>query len=169
MLLRILRAFSTLSIIQDIDQYRGEGGYEKKLKELSEKEGVSSQVIFAGPVPQIEVINFYDLCDLFIMPNRTIRERENIEGLPNVVLEAASRGKPVIAGMPGGSKEVVENGKTGYVVNGENIDEIATRILDLLKDDGKARALGVMGRRRIEKIVTEENMINSYLGIIKVS
>ncbi len=147
----------------------GEGGYEKKLKELSEKEGVSSQVIFAGPVPQSEVINFYDLCDFFIMPNRTIKERGNIEGLPNVALEAASRGKPVIAGIPGGSKEVIEHGETGYVVNGEKIDEIATHILDLLNDEGKARAFGLKGRQRIEKFFTEEKMINSYLGIIKVS
>jgi len=145
----------------------GEGGYKKKLKELSEKEGVSSKVIFAGPVPQSEVVNFYDLCDIFIMPNRTIKDAENIEGLPNVVLEAASRGKPIIAGIPGGSKEVIEHGETGYVVNGENIDKIATCILDLLNDEGKARFFGARGRQRIEKIFTEEKMIDSYLEVIK--
>jgi glycosyltransferase involved in cell wall biosynthesis len=145
----------------------GEGGYKKKLKELSEKEGVSSKVIFAGPVPQSEVVNFYDLCDIFIMPNRTIKDAENIEGLPNVVLEAASRGKPVIAGIPGGSKEVIEHGETGYVVNGGNIDEIAKCILDLLNDETKARNFGARGRQRIEKIFTEEKMIDSYLEVIK--
>jgi glycosyltransferase involved in cell wall biosynthesis len=147
----------------------GEGGYEKKLKELCEKEGVNSKVIFTGPVPQSEVINFYDLCDVFIMPNRTIKNAENIEGLPNVVLEAASRGKPVIAGIPGGSKEVIEHGKSGYVVNGENVDEIAACILDLLNNEGKAHSFGLSARQRIEKIFTEEKMINSYLGVIKNS
>ncbi|MGH7908773.1 MAG: glycosyltransferase family 4 protein [Thermodesulfobacteriota bacterium] len=147
----------------------GEGGYKKRLKELSEKEGVSSNVIFAGPVPQSEVINFYDLCDVFMMPNRTIKNAENIEGLPNVVLEAASRGKPVIAGIPGGSKEVIEHGDSGYVVDGENIDEIAACMLDLLNNEGKAHSFGLSARQRIEKIFTEEKMINSYLGVIKIS
>ena len=147
----------------------GEGGYERRLKELCEKEGISSNVIFAGPVPQSEVINFYDLCDIFIMPNRTIKEQENIEGLPNVVLEAASRKKPVITGVPGGAKEVIEHGETGYVVNGENINEIAKCILDLLNDEAKALAFGARGRQRIEKIFTEEKMINGYLEVIKGS
>ena len=147
----------------------GEGGYKTRLKEICEKEGVSSKVIFAGPVPPSEVINFYDLCDVFIIPNRTIRNAENIEGLPNVVLEAASRGKPIIAGIPGGSKEVIKHGETGYVVNGENIDEIATRMLDLLNDEGKALTFGVKGRTRIEESFTEEKMIDSYLEMIKAS
>jgi len=145
----------------------GEGRYERRLKELCEKEGVSSKVIFAGPVPHSEVINFYDLCDVFVMPNRPIKNAENIEGLPNVVLEAASRGKPVIAGIPGGSKEVIEHGESGYVVNGENIDEIAKCILDLLNDETKAHNFGARGRQRIEKIFTEEKMIDSYLEVIK--
>ncbi len=146
----------------------GEGGYKKRLKQLCEKEGVSSKVIFAGAVPHNEVVNFYDLCDVFIMPNRTIKNAENIEGLPNVVLEAASRGKPIIAGIPGGSKEVFEHGKSGYVVNGENIDEIATCILDLLKNEGRASTFGLSAKQRIEKIFTEEKMIDSYLGVIKI-
>lgn len=158
-------------VLKDRNRFKylivGEGGYEQKLKELCEKEGVSSKVIFAGSVPQSEVINFYDLCDVFIMPNRTIKNAENIEGLPNVVLEAASRGKPVITGVPGGSKEVIGNGETGYVVNGENIDEIAKCILDLLNDEAKALAFGARGRQRIEKIFTEEKMIDGYLKIIE--
>jgi len=160
-------------VLKDRNRFKylivGEGGYEKKLKELCEKEGVSSRVIFAGPVPQSEVINFYDLCDVFVMPNRTIKNAANIEGLPNVVLEAASRGKPVITGVPGGSKEVIGNGETGYVVNGESIDEIAKCILDLLNDEAKALAFGARGRQRIEKIFTEEKMIDGYLEVIKGS
>ena len=146
----------------------GEGGYEQKLKELCEKEGVSSKVIFAGSVPQSEVINFYDLCDIFIMPNRTIKNAENIEGLPNVVLEAASRGKPVIAGIPGGSKEVIEHGESGYVVNGEDINEIAMCILDLLNNEEKALAFGLSARQRIKRIFTEEKMIDSCLELINI-
>lgn len=144
----------------------GEGKYEQQLKELADKEGVTSKTVFAGPAQRDEVINFYDLCDIFVMPNRTIKEKENVEGLPNVVLEAASRGKPVIAGIPGGAKEVIEHGKSGYIVDGENTDEIAAYISDLLGNDEKARAFGKLGRRRIEEVFTEERMIDGYLKIL---
>ncbi|HEX3036798.1 MAG TPA: glycosyltransferase family 4 protein [Thermodesulfobacteriota bacterium] len=144
----------------------GEGRYEEDFKSLADREGARSKIIFAGSVPHSEVIHFYDLCDLFIMPNRTIKEKENIEGLPNVVLEAASRGKPVITGIPGGAKEAIQHGRSGYIVNGENIDEIATCILDLLKDDEKAREFGIQGRQRIQEMFTEEKMIEGYLRVL---
>ncbi len=144
----------------------GEGSYEEGLKTLADREGISSKVIFAGSVPHGEVINFYDLCDLFIMPNRTIKEKENIEGLPNVVLEAASRGKPVITGIPGGAKEAIQHGRSGYIVNGENTDEIASCILDLLRDDVKAREFGIQGKKRVQEMFTEEKMMEGYLSVI---
>jgi phosphatidylinositol alpha-1,6-mannosyltransferase len=147
----------------------GEGGYEEELKTLADREGISSKVIFAGSVPHSEVINFYDLCDLFIMPNRTIKEKENIEGLPNVVLEAASRGKPIITGIPGGAKEAIQHGRSGYIVNGEDTDEIASRILDLLRDGVKAREFGFQGKKRVQEMFTEEKMIEGYLRVISKS
>jgi Glycosyltransferase len=147
----------------------GEGGHERELKDLADRERVRSKVVFAGPVSHNGVTNFYDLCDLFIMPNKTIKEKENIEGLPNVILEAASREKPIIAGTPGGGKEVVQHGKTGYIVDGENIDEIAEYVLDLLKNDEKSRVFGTLGRRRIEENFTEEKMINRYLETLGVN
>ncbi len=144
----------------------GEGEYEEELKNLADTEGVRSKVVFAGPVPHDQVINFYDLCDLFVMPNRTVKEKENIEGLPNVVLEAASRGKPVITGIPGGSKEVIQHGAGGYIVNGENVDEIATHILDLLKNKEKSRSFGSFAKRTIEEKFTEARMIKEYLKLV---
>ncbi len=165
----VIRALS--KVLKEYDGFKylivGEGGYERELNNLAAREeGVKSKIIFTGPVPHDEIVNFYDLCDLFIMPNRIIKERENIEGLPNVTLEAASRGKPIIAGIDGGSKEAIQHGRSGYIVNGENTDEIAKYILDLLKDEIKARAFGIEGRHRIEEIFNEEKMINEYLKVL---
>jgi phosphatidylinositol alpha-1,6-mannosyltransferase len=157
-------------ILRGYDRFKylivGEGSYEKKLRELTYREGVESKVVFAGPVPHGRIMDFYDLSDIFVMPNRTIEGRENTEGLPNVILEAASRGKPIITGIPGGGKEVVEHGRTGYVVDGEDTDKIANYILDLLKDESKARSFGILGRQRIESMFTEERMIDEYLSLI---
>lgn len=163
----VIRALS--QVLKEYDSFKyvivGEGGYEQRLKSLADKEGIKSKIIFVGPISHNEVVNFYDLCDLFIMPNRIIKEKENIEGLPNVVLEAASRGKPVITGAAGGAKEVIQHGKSGYVVDGENLDSIAAYILDLLNNADKSLAFGTHARQRIEENFTEEKMIDEYLRV----
>jgi phosphatidylinositol alpha-1,6-mannosyltransferase len=121
-------------------------------------------VIFTGGVPHEETIDFYDLCDVFIMPNRLWNDK--VEGLPNALLEASARGKPAIAGDHGGSKEAIQHGLTGYLVNPESIDEIADAILALIMDEEKARNMGENAKLMVEKSFTEEKMIKNYLKVI---
>ena len=144
----------------------GEGSYENYLKQLVHRKGVESNVIFVGPIPNSEVINYYDLCNLFVLPNITIKKKENIEGLPNVIFEAAARAKPVITGIPGGGKEIIENGVNGFVVNGENLEEIEKSVLELLGDEDKAVSYGINGKSKIESGFTEQIMIDNYLSLI---
>ena len=67
--------------------------------------------------------------DLFMLPT-------NYEGLPMVIIEAMSFGKPVVASDVGGISEIVRNGINGYVV--ENRAEcFATRIREVLEDREK--------------------------------
>ncbi|MGQ0792888.1 MAG: glycosyltransferase family 4 protein [Deltaproteobacteria bacterium] len=145
----------------------GGGSHEREFKALAQSKGVSGNVIFWGSVPHGEVINYYDAADVFILANRTIREKENIEGLPNVVLEAAARGLPIIAGEDGGGKEAVIDGGSGYALRREDgSGKIAEYLLELLRDDAKARSFGQEGRRRIERFFTEERMIQEYLDVL---
>jgi phosphatidylinositol alpha-1,6-mannosyltransferase len=142
----------------------GEGRYKEKFKKLAEEIGVKEYVIFTGGVPHEKIIDFYDLCDVFIMPNRPWNNK--VEGLPNAVLEASARGKPVIAGSHGGSKEAVKHGLTGYLVNPESIEEVADAISGLLSDEREARKMGENGRQMIERFFTEEEMINNFMNIL---
>ena len=144
----------------------GEGSYGKALNELVRSKQLRDKVVFAGPVRHEEVWNFYDLCDVFTMVNRTISSKENIEGLPNVLIEAAARGKPIITGMDGGSAEAVEHGETGYVANGNDTGQMARYIIELLSDENKSREFGAKGKQKILDEFTEEGMIERYLEVI---
>jgi len=146
----------------------GDGSYKRILNELVQRKKLQDKVIFAGSVPHEKVVHFYDLCDIFVMVNRTIMDKENIEGLPNVLIEAAARAKPIITGLDGGSNEAVEDGKSGYVTHGENIDQIAEYILDLLINEKKSKDFGVQGRQKILNEFTEEEMIERYIKIINL-
>ena len=144
----------------------GEGNYEKALRELVRNYGLENKVVFAGPVRHEEVWNFYDSCDIFAMINRTISSKENIEGLPNVLIEAAARGKPIITGTDGGSEEAVEHGASGYVVDGNDTGRISEHIIDLISDEDKSKRFGARGRQKILNEFTEEGMIERYLDVI---
>ena len=147
----------------------GEGSYEKALRELVKSRGLEDKVVFAGPVRHDEVWNFYDSCDVFAMVNRTIPSRENIEGLPNVLIEAAARGKPVVTGSDGGSGEAVEHGASGYVADGNDSGQIARYLTELVSDEDKCRRFGARGRQKMLDEFTEEGMIRNYLELIGYS
>jgi glycosyltransferase involved in cell wall biosynthesis len=85
--------------------------------------------------------------DLFTLPSYT-------EGLPVVVLEAFAARVPVVATAVGGTPEVVEEGVTGYLVPAGDADTLARRVLDLLRDEEKRRAMGRRGRQQVEKHFT---------------
>ena len=82
------------------------------------------------------------------MVNRTISSKENIEGLPNVLIEAASRGKPIITGTDGGSGEAVEHGRSGYVVDGTDTGQIAQHLIELISDEDKSKKFGAKGKTK---------------------
>ena len=145
----------------------GDGRYREKFSELAKELGVSESVIFTGGVPHDEIINFIDMCNIFIMPNRYWNNK--IEGLPNSLIEASAREKPLIAGNHGGSVEAVQNGRSGLLVDPESQEDIASAIIKILSDEGLARNMSKAGKENILKKHTEEGMIKNYIDVIKRS
>ena len=86
-----------------------------------------------------------------------------LDPFPTVNLEAMACKKPVVATCFGGSREVVLDGKTGYIVNPYNTDELANKIIDLLKNPEKAKQFGEAGHERIKSEFNLEKMTNDYL------
>ena len=95
--------------------------------------------------------------DLFMLPS-------NYEGLPMVIIEAMSLGKPVVASDVGGISEIVRNGTNGYVVE-NNAEAFATRIKEILEDSAKYEAFARASREIYNAELTVEKMVRSYLTI----
>ena len=70
----------------------------------------------------------------------------DVEGLGIVFLEASATGVPVIAGQSGGAPEAVQHNKTGVVIDGTSVDEVAEAVSELLSDRDRAAAMGAAGR-----------------------
>jgi phosphatidyl-myo-inositol dimannoside synthase len=124
----------------------GQGDDRNRLRELADKHGLNGKVIFCGSVPDNEIVDYYDMCDVFVMPSR--RDGPWVEGFGISFLEAAARAKPAIGGSHGGVGTAILDGETGLLVDPENPEEIAEAIISLLSDPQYARALGQAGRKR---------------------
>ncbi|MBU6499429.1 MAG: glycosyltransferase family 4 protein [Rhodospirillales bacterium] len=122
----------------------GTGAYEAALRACAREEGVAAQVVFAGDVAESDLVAHYCLGDTFVMPNRELPNGDT-EGFGLVFLEANSCGVPVIAGRDGGSRDAVQDGVNGLVVNGHSVDDIAAAMGRLREDAGFRESLRRQG------------------------
>ena len=99
---------------------------------------------FLSDLTYAELSACYADAEVFALPSRG-------EGFGFVYLEAMARGKPVIGGAHGGAPEVIQDGKTGYVVQHGDVAEVATAIDTLLANPELAKQMGARGRERVEK------------------
>ncbi|MFQ5914083.1 MAG: glycosyltransferase family 4 protein [Nitrospinota bacterium] len=128
----------------------GDGDDRLRLQHLAEEEGVADRVLFAGTRSDDELASYYDACDIFVMPSRQ-------EGFGVVFLEAMAFGKPVIGGKHGGTPEVVIDGVTGFLVQHGDVEGLAFRLIQLLRDPELCNRMGAAGRRLVEENYTFEH------------
>ena len=129
----------------------GDGPYRDELHRMAGELGVSGSVTFAGSVPDDALPGYYAASDVFAMPCRTRRAGLDVEGLGIVYLEASAAGLPVIGGDSGGAPDAILDGETGYVVPGRSVATLADRIIGLLADPDRARAMGQRGLAWVEQ------------------
>ncbi|MFH1093234.1 MAG: glycosyltransferase family 4 protein [Candidatus Omnitrophota bacterium] len=128
----------------------GDGGHEKVLRKLTKEYCVEDKVIFTGIVQENERQAYYDACDIFAMINRKL-DNGDAEAFGIVFLEANACGKPVIGGLSGGVPEAIVDQKTGILVDPEDIESVADKVIFLLKNKEVAKKMGILARERVEK------------------
>ncbi len=109
----------------------GEGPDRPRLEDLTARLGLQAQVCFLGRLALAEIVELYNLADLFVMLSR--EEPPDVEGFGLVFLEAAACGLPSVGGRSGGIPDAIDDGKSGWLVDPCNTEEIAATIIDLLK------------------------------------
>lgn len=125
----------------------GEGPHRQTLDYLVARHKLNENVKFIGRIQYSELPRHLSMGDVFVMPSRSRLFGLEVEGLGIVYLEASACGLPVIGGASGGAPDAVQDGITGYVVDGNDVDEIARRAVELLQDPELRSKMGAAGRQ----------------------
>lgn len=129
----------------------GGGPYRAALQRLAADTGMGRHVVITGSVPFESLPAHYRAGDVFAMPCRTRHLGLDVEGLGIVYLEASALGLPVVAGRSGGAPDAVLPGRTGEVVDGEDVEQVAEVVAGLLADPSRRQAYGSAGRDWVQR------------------
>jgi phosphatidylinositol alpha-1,6-mannosyltransferase len=122
----------------------GEGWERTYLEQLVADHGVGEVVQFRGTPTDEELVECYQQCDLFALPNRQVGW--DFEGFGMVLLEAQACGKPVIAGRSGGTAEAIDPSSTGELVDCDAPEALADAAVRLLDGAVDRRDMGARAR-----------------------
>jgi phosphatidylinositol alpha-1,6-mannosyltransferase len=130
----------------------GDGPLRSELEGLARAGGISDAVRFLGSVSDEERNDWLRRATVFAMPSRLPGGGLAGEGFGIAYLEAASYGKPVVAGNVGGAVDAVLDGETGLLVDPTDAAAVADAIARLMLDDELARRLGAAGVARAREL-----------------
>ncbi|MBI4698942.1 MAG: glycosyltransferase, partial [Nitrospirae bacterium] len=108
----------------------GSGDDIERIKKLIKENALEDNVVLSGFIPEEEIVDYYNLCDIFVMPSKK-------EGFGIVFLEALACGKPVIAGNKDGSVDAVLDGEIGVLVDPGDEKGLAENIVRVLTGEVK--------------------------------
>ncbi|NEO99152.1 MAG: tetratricopeptide repeat protein [Symploca sp. SIO2E9] len=136
---------------------------KKQLSQLNGQAGdnVPKPLSLAGLVPPSNLAKYYQQTDIFIFPSIC----HEAFGMP--IAEAMVAGVPVIATHGGAFPELVEDGKTGKLVERSDADALAEAIIQLFSDEELRKSLGQAGRKRAVEFFSFEKVADDLLSQYK--
>ena len=142
----------------------GDGSDLNELKQLVCSLELDDVVYFPGAIYRNEIPAYFHLCDVFVMP-AVHDPKGNVDGCPNVVLEAMASSKPVVASNISGIPLVVSHEENGLLVEEKNIDELAEAILKLLAEKELRDEFGKANKEKVLRFLTWSKIAQQFLTV----
>jgi glycosyltransferase involved in cell wall biosynthesis len=128
----------------------GGGELLKSLRAQAQASGIGARVEFLGGKSQPEVIALLRAADLFVLPAKKAKSGDR-DGLPNVLLEAASQGLAIVATDFAGIPEFIRHGAEGELVPPGDWESLSNAINLLIRNPEKRVRLGAAAYQRLRK------------------
>lgn len=136
----------------------GDGPQMQKLVKLSHSLGVNDFIHFQGYQPIDEVLKAHQDHSILLAPSVTARDGD-MEGLPNTILEAMAKETIVIATRHAAIPEVIEDKKTGFLVDERDVNGISNVIEQIFQDKFELNVI----RENARQIVHEKHGIQRMI------
>jgi len=133
----------------------GDGVQKAMIEELAKELGISDKISFTGF--QSNVGEHLKAFDIFVLASKK-------EGLGTSVLDAMSVGLAVIGTRAGGIAEMIEDGRSGLLVEARNSEALASAILRLASDEALRKSLGLGALERV-KAFSKEQMVEANIRL----
>ncbi len=114
------------------------------------------RILFLGRQDNVESI--MNICDIGVLATYT-------EGISNALLEFSALEKPVIATDGGGTKELIEEGETGFLISLKSVEQLVNRISYLIENNNEGLRMGKNGKKNIQENFSNKKMLESYLKV----
>jgi glycosyltransferase involved in cell wall biosynthesis len=136
----------------------GDGPERVALERLAKHAGIAERVHFLGW--RTDTAALLSACDMLVCPSRS-------EPLGNVVLEAFSARRPVVASMAEGPRELIEAGRTGVLVAQESAIALAAGIEGVVRNPVLSAAMVKAARLRYEEMFSEQAVIKRWRAFLQ--
>lgn len=136
----------------------GNGEFETELRSIISQMNLNDKVVFTGLIPPDDIPSIISMLDILVHTSLH-------EGLARVLPQAIMMGKPVISFDLDGAHEVIKDGINGYLIEPENVDLLADRIIDLAGDLVKAKKFGRNGRELLKDEFSSNKMVEQIQAL----
>ncbi len=136
----------------------GPAVYEREYKRLARDLG--SSVMFLGRVAHQDLPNYLDLANIVVLTSRS-------EGLPRILIEAGQCRKPIVSSNIGGVEDIVDNGRTGFLVSKDDLKGHVEPLVNILKDPELGRQIGELAFDKISRHFRWPKITQAYENLYK--
>lgn len=142
----------------------GEGAKKDELKKLAIEKKLDN-IIFVDQIPREEIPDFIRASDVCVVLLKKSNLFEKV--IPSKIFEIMGCSRPIILGVLGESKAIIEEANAGYSIEPENPQELSEKILSLMNDIEKCNIFGLNGRKYVELNFNRDKLANDYLELLK--
>ncbi|QFY72030.1 glycosyltransferase WbuB [Priestia megaterium] len=159
---------SILDVAKECKEYKdiiflliGDGMEKERLKEKAKHESLNN-ILFIDSQPKHTIPDFCNASDVCTAVLKKIDTFKTV--YPNKVFDYMSCAKPILLGIDGVARELVENSQSGFYVDPENAQEFKEQILELYNDPELAHTLGENGFQFVKESFSRESLAEKYVN-----